>query len=426
MIVWPTRVLLLFLCLFASPGANSQPWNFQGWNFKGHSKYQLFYNHYDDDAWLTQLGAQDTDDHFIDIRLMADNRREKWDTNIHYQLIGISSETLKATQTNSKGNSFFAPSTVSDKNKLFNLTHVFQESEGQVLLQRLDRLTLGYTGQNLVVRLGREAISWGNGLLYNPMDVFNPFAPDAVDKDYKSGDDLAYLQWLFANGNDAQAVLVPRRNPETGDVDTAYGSAAAKYHGFFAGKEFDVLAARHYDDTMLAIGLATDWRETVLRGDIIATHTDEQTVTSAVANISYSWMWFNKNVSGFLEYFYNGFGQDSNDYSPEALTANPQLLERIMRGELYTLGKHYVGANVSIETTPLTLFSTNLFMNAADPSALLQLVYNIDWRQDLTIFAGFSIPMGVRGSEFGGIPTSTAGVYYANGNTAFLQLAYFF
>lgn len=421
-----SRFVLFVLCLLASPIANAQPWNYKEWNFRGHTKYHFLYTHYDDHAWLTQLDAQQTDDHTIDVRLMADNRWDEWDANIHYQLIGISSDTLQATQNTSTPNPLLTRAITNDKSKLLNLTHVFHESDGEAILQRLDRLALGYTGQKLVVRVGREAISWGNGLFYNPMDVFNPFAPDAVDKDYKSGDDLAYAQWLFDSGNDAQAVLVPRRNLKTGKVDAAYGSAAAKYHGFFAGREYDVLAAQHYDDPMLAIGLATDWRESVVRGDIIATHTEERTITSAVANISYSWVWFEKNISGFLEYFYNGFGQNAKDYSPEALAGNLLLLQRIQRGEIYTLGKHYIGASMSIETTPLTLLTANVFVNVADPSALLQLVYNIDWRQDLTLFAGFSVPMGTRGTEFGGIPTGAPQVYYSSGNALFLQLAYFF
>jgi hypothetical protein len=108
------------------------------------------------------------------------------------------------------------------------------------------------------------------------------------------------------------------------------------------------------------------------------------------------------------------------------LAGNLLLLQRIQRGEIYTLGKHYIGASMSIETTPLTLLTANAFVNVADPSALLQLVYNIDWRQDLTLFAGFSVPMGTRGTEFGGIPTGAPQVYYSSGNALFLQLAYFF
>ena len=413
------------MLILAACGANP-PASAQAWNIKGHSKYQYFYTRYDNDAWFAQVDAQQTSDHFLDLRLMADNRWDQWDTSIHYQLIGMSSDTLKAAQTVPQTTSFFTYGVISDSSRLFDLTHVFHDSEGQVLLHRLDRLTVGYTGQSLVVRLGRQAISWGNGLLYNPMDVFNPFAPDAVDKDYKTGDDLAYGQWLFTSGDDVQAVVVPRRDRDTGKVAAQSSSAAAKYHGFVSGKEYDLLAARHYDDNLLAVGAAMDWQGTVIRGDVVTTHTGSQTVVSAVDNLSYSWVWFEKNLSGFLEYFYNGFGQDGNDYSPAALADNPLLLDRIQRGELYTLGKHYIGASMSLETTPLTLLNTNLFINTADPSALFQLIFNVDWRQDLTLFGGFSFPMGARGSEFGGIPSGTPGVYFSGGDAVFLQLAYFF
>lgn len=416
-----TTIALILMACTAQTHASAA-----SWNVKGHSKYRYFYTHYDDDAWFSQWDAQDTSDHFLDIRLMADKRWDQWDANIHYQLTGLSSDTLKAARAAPQTASIFAPGVISDKSRLFNLTHVFHDEDGQILLHRLDRLTVGYTGRSLVVRLGRQAVSWGNGLLYNPVDMFNPFAPDAVDKDYKTGDDLAYGQWLFASGDDVQGVMVPRRNRNTGKVEADYSSLAAKYHGFIGGKEYDLLAARHYGDNLIAAGAAMDWLGTVVRGDVLATHTGSHTVMSAVANISYSWVWFEKNLSGSLEYFYNGFGQNANNYSPEALADNPQLVDRIQRGELYTLGKHYLGASVSLETTPLTLLNTNLFVNAADPSALLQLVYNVDWHQDLTVFAGFSVPMGSDGSEFGGIPSGTPGVYFSSGNAVFAQLAYYF
>ncbi len=415
------RVLaVLFISCFLSLA------NAESWNLNGHAKYRFSYTHYADDAWFTQQHAQDAYDNFADLRLMAGNRWGAWDANVHYQLAGIAGDTLQVVQAMPPAATLFMPGVIDDANRLFDLTSVIHESEGQVVLQRLDRLNVGYTGQSLVLRVGRQAISWGGGLFYNPMDVFNPFAPDAVDKDYKTGDDLAYGQWLFASSDDVQAVLVPRRNPQTGEVETAYGSAAGKYHGFVAGKEYEVLAARHYDEPMFAVGGAIDWQGAVVRADVIATGSQMNTVMSAVTNISYSWNWFEKNVSGFLEYFYSGFGQNANDYSADSLVKNQPLLEKIQRGELYTLGKHYIGASLSVETTPLSMLTGNLFINTADPSALVQLIYNLEWRQDLTAFGGFSVPVGENGSEFGGIPTETDGVYFSSGAALFAQLAYFF
>ena len=44
---------------------------------------------------------------------------------------------------------------------------------------RLDRLYLAHASDTTVVKIGRQAISWGNGLIYNPVD-FWPIARRAL------------------------------------------------------------------------------------------------------------------------------------------------------------------------------------------------------------------------------------------------------
>ena len=53
---------------------------------------------------------------------------------------------------------------------------------------------MGFATDHVVMRFGRQAITWGNGLVFNAMDIFNPFDPAAVDKEYKTGDDMIYGQ----------------------------------------------------------------------------------------------------------------------------------------------------------------------------------------------------------------------------------------
>ena len=75
----------------------------------------------------------------------------------------------------------------------------------------------------------------------------------------------------------------------------------------------------------LTIELAEE--STVWCGDLVLTQTDDDgTVAMGVTSLSYSWIWGGKNVSGVLEYFYSGFGQGANDYSPESLADNQELL----------------------------------------------------------------------------------------------------
>ena len=80
------------------------------------------------------------------------------------------------------------------------------------------------------MKFGRQAITWGNGLIYNVMDIFNPFDPAAVDKEFKTGDDMLYGQYLLSGGNDVQGVMVFRRDPITEDVEADQSSLAFKYH----------------------------------------------------------------------------------------------------------------------------------------------------------------------------------------------------
>ena len=416
------QILLLYFCL----GLLISESHAQDWNLKGHIKYQYLYTDYPADSLFNQLGYNDTSDQDLNIRINAENRWNQWDLKIHYQLIGVYSDSLELSRQLPDSPLFAGLGIPSDETRLFDLTHVFVDEEKEALLHRLDRLSLGYTASHYVIRFGREAVSWGNGLLYNPMDFFNPFEPTAVDKDYKTGDDMLYGQWLYDSGNDLQGVVVPRRDPATGDLGSDWGSIAVKYHGFVNSKEYDLLLARHYGDGMLGGGLVSDWRETVIRGDISFTDTDNKIVTSAVANISYSWMWWNKNISGFIEYFYNGFGQKNGDYDPQDLAANTDLLDRLLRGELFTLGRNYLASSITIEATPLLLITPNLFVNLDDPSALIQFTAYYDWKQNLTLLGGFALPIGPTGTEFGGIPTDTPGTYLSSGISAYGKISYFF
>jgi hypothetical protein len=313
-----------------------------------------------------------------------------------------------------------------DSLRLFNLTDTLADSGDLIAVQRLDRLYVGYRSDDWIVRAGRQVISWGNGLVYSAMDFINPFDPAAVDKEYKTGDDMLYGQYLRGSGDDLQGVWVLRRNPDTGDVDNAYSTLAAKYHGFVGSFEYDALLSQHYSDTVAGIGGNHSVGGAIWRGDFTLTRTDTETVPLVVTSLSWSWLWGGKNVSGIVEYFYNGFGIRGGEYSQAALAAAPDLTERLARGELFTLGRNYIVTSAMIELTPLFVITPNIFTNLDDPSALLQLVAQLDIVQDLQLLAAVNIPIGAPGTEYGGIDSGVDGFYLSVGASLFLQLAWYF
>ncbi|MCP4011116.1 MAG: hypothetical protein GY726_16570 [Proteobacteria bacterium] len=414
------RLSGLILACFLSVSVAAAPAVFTG----GHLKAQFLFNTLPEDSlFLDSIDTPATDLN-SDLRLKFNWSADKVSLNTDYQLISRQGDSIVLARDLS--GAVTVPNPVSnDDFRLFDLTHVISEDENGFLVHRLDRLFVDVTGTQAVARVGRQAVSWGNGLIYTPMDFFNPFDPATVDKEYKTGDDMLYGQYLKQNGDDLQAVWVVRRNSE-GEVSSDVDSISAKYHGFAGDKEYDLLLAEHYEEFILGVGGITNVGGAIWRGDITLTETQTDTVTSVVSNLSYSWVGWGHNISGVLEYFYNGFGQSDGDYSPGALAANPDLVERYARGELFTLGRHYIAASALIEVTPLWLLTPNVFFNASDGSSLVQLVSSYDFKQDWQFLTALSIPIGPSGTEFGGIDSGIDKKPLSTGLNLFAQLAWYF
>ena len=399
----------------------------KAWELGGRLATRALFTTYPEDSLFRDLTGSSSQDYTFDGRLIFGARLGKWDFKADYQLIGLYGDQISYSREFPPELQALFGRLPNDDRRLFDLTHVFTDEGDFAALQRLDRLSVGHTTEKSVVRFGRQAITWGNGMIYTPMDIFNPFDPAAVDREFKNGDDMLYGQFLRNNGHDAQGVMVFRRDLVTGDVESDECSVAGKYHGFVGQGEYDALVAQHFGDLLVGAGGNVSLGGAVWRGDLVLTQTDDDgTVAMGVTSMSYSWIWGGKNVSGVLEYFYSGFGQGSNDYSPESLADNQELLERVARGELFTLGRHYLAASAMFEITPLFLLTPNLFTNVADPSGLLQIVTQNDLKQDLVLLGALNIPWGDSGSEFGGIDTGVPGRYLSSGPGIFIQLNWYF
>jgi len=415
----PVILSLLLNCALISSAAADNDW-FKG----GHAKYRFLLNTFPDDSLFLDYVDSPMIDHNGDLRLKFDWRKDKTSLVADYQLIAQHGDSFTLAN-NLPGSVIVTDPVPDDDHRLFDLTHVISEDNNSALSHRLDRLYVEYAGANAVGRFGRQAISWGNGLVYTPMDFINPFDPSAIDTEYKTGDDMLYGQYQQQSGNDLQAVWVFRRDIN-GDVTSDVDTIAAKYHGFAGSREYDLLLAQHYDDRIFGIGGITDVGGAIWRGDITLTDTQTDNVFSLVTSLSYSWIGWDHNFSGVLEYFYNGFGQENGDYSPVALASNPDLVERIIRGELFTLGRHYVVASAMVEMTPLWLLTPNVFINAGDGSFLAQLVSSYDLKQDWQLLAAISLPVGSAGTEYGGIDSGVAGRPLSTELNLFAQLAWYF
>ena len=76
--------------------------------------------------------------------------------------------------------------------------------------------------------------------------------------------------------------------------------------------------------------------------------------------------------------------------------------------------------------TPLWLLAPNVFANAEDGSALLQIVTRNNLSEDMEFIGALNIPLGPDGSEYGGIALDIPGVFLSTDLALFAQMAWYF
>lgn len=417
-----TRLVLLACLSGIGPVAQAE-----GWETGGHLKYQYAHTDYRAADVAAVFGDDPAQDHGLEGRLKAEWRARGWDLAAHYEVLAVAGDSV-ATRRALAAAALLPRGTVSglpdDRHRLFDLTDDFMDEPRAAAVHRLDRLSAGYTRGSTTLRLGRQAVSWGNGLVFQVLDFVNPFAPLAIDKDYKTGEDLLYGQWLWSGSGDMQFMALPRRDPLTGELDHEQASHAMKLHWRTTGLDVDALIARHYDRTLLGAGLVKSLGGAVGRFDVLHTEiAGRDGVWSAVANLDYSWMLFGKNMYGFAEYFRNGFGARDE---AGTLAPDPELTARLARGELYNLGRDIAALGVQVELAPLVNVFGTLVANLNDGSRIAQLRAVWDMRENLVLMAGLTLPAGERGSEYGGIPVAPGGPYQAAGRSAYVRAAQYF
>ncbi len=383
-----------------------------------------------DDTIFASVGTGNYYDNNANLRLINETFfTDSLFFEVDYELIWAGGDTvrkqneLKAIFPNLSGDVFFLGAPLDDDRRLMDLTHPIEQEDSWFLLQRLDRLYLALNRQWGSVRVGRQAVTWGNGFVFNPMDLFNPFPPTAIDRDYKVGDDMINAQISLPTIGNAQLLYVARRNPDNNRVEFDQASAAGKFHFAVATTEFDLMGSKHFDDIVAGIGSTGYLGDAAWRLDGTWTFLDDgDDYLSLAANMDYSWICFEKNFYGFIEYYFNGLGKDNY---PDALL-DPNITERLARGELFVLGRNYLSSHIQIELHPLFQVFFTAINNVEDPSGILQPYVTWDITQNLQLTGGLSVSYGTKGTEFGGFTLPGTDIRSKSPDNAYLWLIYYF
>ncbi|MCF6272324.1 MAG: hypothetical protein L3J37_03900 [Rhodobacteraceae bacterium] len=307
----------------------------------------------------------------------------------------------------------------------FDLTTDISSSASTRLSLTLDRLSVSYASGNVVLKFGRQAVTWGAGLVFNPSDIIAPFSPAAIDTAYKPGVEMLYGQYLFDNGNDIAAVLVPRRAVTDGPLDWDQSTLALRASLLLGALDGTAMLAQDRGDTLFNLALGgplggAAWNVELGQWFLA----DGSTATNALVNISNSGSLADMNITYFAEYFRNGFGV--NTATPlDALP--PALASRLATGQLFNTGQDFLalgaqlGISANVTLSPVVIASLN------DGSVFANVKLTISPSDNFDISVNTSKSFGPDGTEFGGRETTAgSGVYLRAPTTVSLRLSRYF
>jgi len=398
--------LLTFILLIAIllPAAELRA---SDWQQRAHAKYRLSSLHYSKDSALKPPDSDSAELHSFDLRAATAYRGQSFEFELDAELLALGGSGLESNPAMfDSGDSRIGEGRLpDDQRRVMRLSEQFISDEKFIGTARIDRAAIAYLGDNITFRLGRQALTLGNGLAFHVFDLVNPFSPFSIDKEYKTGDDLAYVQYLLSDQDSIQVAIVPRRDPISQDIEQDQSTALMMFHSQSKAVSTDltVIAARHYGDWLAGLGFNRNLFEGILRADIRVTRFEPENSysTSAVINFDRSWYLFDKNLYGFVEYFRNGIGQA--DLSFQSLQSDQLLLEQLERGESFTLGRDLLAIGSRAELHPLINLHLAAITNLNDGSTFLQNRLEFDIIQDLIFTIGSNIPLGGSNTEFGGI-----------------------
>jgi hypothetical protein len=275
------------------------------------------------------------------------------------------------------------------------LSWVGYDERGFTVSGRVERLSLAVHAPGFDVRFGRQAIAFGTGFFFTPLDLLSPYGPQVVDREYKPGVDAVRLD-LFLGATGRLTGVLGVVDPEDPDGTVLIGSA-----GFTVGLfDLDFFVAKHYRDLVLGFSTQGSAGPVGLHGDLALTVPftgDDPTVAAeptSVRVVAGANLRTERGMTLMAEFSAQSRGADnSDDYFAEL--ADP----RVQRGDVWTLGHLYAALSLTQELSPVLSLGAVTLVNLQDPSAMIG--PNLAWSvaSNVDFVAGAFLGVGKRPAE---------------------------
>ena len=275
----------------------------------------------------------------------------------------------------------------------------------------LDRLNVEIDWQSVRLKVGRQAITWGVTYFWSSLDLFVPFEPQRVDRDYKTGVDAVRLTVPVNSLSEVELV-----GAVLGDSWQRDGTAGVLARLDLGPLDLGLMAGRFHRDTVGGGFITADLAGTGIRAEITRTRSGDP--RDLLINRKGFWrgsVGVDRQLTADLllsgEVSWNGYGASrAADYVGLLQT------DRFRRGEVNALGQLYSGILAGWRFHPLWSLSHAAIVNWNDASWLLLPTVSWSTGNKSEVLAGAQLGFGqdlqaggAIGSEFGSLPHAIFG-----------------
>jgi hypothetical protein len=297
----------------------------------------------------------------------------------------------------------------------FRLTQIggnLYQSGNTVDYEELDRASFAYQTKNLNLTIGRQAIGWGRGTLFSAVDIFAPFTPLQLDKEWRSGVDAARAD--IKTTATTSLDLVSAWGPSW-----SQSALGARFRGYEGNIDEELLVAKRAQDVMYGATSSVVIGDLEAHGEFALFQTPGDVPDSGMFGnpdlVPKALLGFSNNfnigtgLKILLEYHYSGFGVNNASQLP-ALLANPDLLNRFERGDSQITGRQALGFQATYDLDGFWHGNLEVLQSLIDDSGVLVPSLSWDAGQNITLLGAVYFAYGatsidsVPQSQFGAVP----------------------
>jgi hypothetical protein len=267
-------------------------------------------------------------------------------------------------------------------------SRTFIRREHLIATGSVDRAWLDWTAGPLEITAGRQRVAWGTGLVWNPIDVFNPFSPLDFDNEERPGTDAARMQWYLGPNAKVEFAIAPQRS-----ADSTTAAALAKFNR--GGYDCIIIAGRKATHRILGAAWAGSILGGGFRGELrydVPRSTMSGAASYATVSVDVDYT-LTSTLYLHAALLYSGRGTTGP-------AGGARLLEALQRGFL-TPSRLDVYGEIARDLTPLVRGDCPVILNPYDHSWYLGPSLTWSVITDLDLAAMGLIFGGRPGTEFG-------------------------